>query len=120
MIITYVNKPLKRDWGKSETLPDQNYTVKELFQRFAKGLPVQASRQQPIYLGEDNDIDLEKVNKLSIMEKADLSDELAAKAADIDQHLTDKKAERSEARAKAEAEKQAAEAARKAAEQPKS
>lgn len=119
MVRNYVHTRPKRDWGKSLTQPDQNYSVKELFTRFARGLPVQAARQQPIYLGEDNDVDLEKVAKLSIMEKADLSDEMAAKAEAIDQHLTEAKAKRSEARAKAEAEKAAAEAAKRAAEQPK-
>lgn len=79
---------------------------------------MQASRQTPIYLGEDNDIDLEKVNQMSVMEKADLSDELAAKAEDIDQHLTNEKAKRSEAKRKAEAEKAEAEAKKAAAAQP--
>jgi len=105
MIKNYKHTKPKRDWGKSQTLPDQNYTVKELFTRFARGIPVQAARQEPIFLGEENNVDLEKVSKMSIMDKADLSDELLAKAEDIDQQLTEAKAKRSEAKAKAEAEK---------------
>lgn len=110
---------MSKKWGKSKTEPDQNYTVKELFHRFVRGLPVQASRQEPMFLGEENDIDLEKVSKLSAMDKSDLADEMAAKAEAIDQTLTDAKAKRSEAKAKAEAEKASADAAKRAAEQPK-
>lgn len=108
MIRTYKHEVPKIKWGKSRTLPDQNYTVKELFQRFAKGLPIQASMQEPIYLGEENDVDLSKVKNMSIMDKSALADEMAEKAAIIDQDLTERKAKRSANAAKAKAETEAA------------
>lgn len=102
MIRTYVSNPPKIDYGKSCTIPDQNYTVKQLFERFARGLPVQASRQQPVFLGEENDVDMEKIKNLSIMDKADLSDELYDRAQDLDQAINDAQAQRSEAKKEAE------------------
>lgn len=94
-----------RDWGKSMTLPDQNYTVKQLFERFSRGLPVQGAKQNPIYLGEENDVDIEKVNNMSIMDKADLSDEMRQRAEELEQLYNDTQAERSEAQKKLEEEK---------------
>lgn len=112
-IVNYVHTPKKITWSKSVTIPDQNYTVKELFERFARGLPVQASRQQPIFLGEENTVDLEKVHKMSIMDKADLSAEMAERAKSIKQQLIDDEEKRS-------AEEEEKEAADKIARQAKS
>lgn len=98
MIRTYVSNPPKINYGKSCTIPDQNYTVKQLFERFAKGLPISASRQQPVFLGEDNDVDMEKIKNLSIMDKADLSDELYDRAQQLDQQVNEFQAQRSEAK----------------------
>lgn len=95
MIITYVNKPPVRDWGKTLTEPDQNYTVKQLFERFARGLPVLGAVKQPVFLGEENDIDLEKVNNMSHMEKSALADELAERAEFINNDLEQRKAKQS-------------------------
>lgn len=119
MIRTYVSKPPKIDYGKSCTIPDQNYTVKQLFERFARGLPVQASRQQPVFLGEENDVDMEKIKNLSIMDKADLSDELYDRAQDLDQAIKDVQVQRSEAQKDAEKVEAKPESGQKAPEAPK-
>lgn len=96
MIVSYKNQKPKIDYGKSLTVPDQNYTVKELFERFARGLPVQASRQTPIFLGEENDVDMEKLKNMSVMDKADLSDELLDQARGLNQRYNDLRNQRSE------------------------
>lgn len=69
----------KQVWGKSMTIPDQSYTVKQLFERFRKGLPVDTMNREAIYSQhEDDEIDLEKLSGLSKMDKADLAAELNA------------------------------------------
>lgn len=62
-----------QEWPETQTIPAQSYTVKQLFERFRKGIPVNVSNNNPIFADEENDIDLEKVNKMSIMDKLDLS-----------------------------------------------
>lgn len=119
MIRTYVSNPPKIRYEKSCTIPDQNYTVKQLFERFARGLPVQASRQQPVFLGEENDVDMEKIKNLSIMDKADLSDELYERAQELDQSLNDARVQRSEARKEVEKVEEKTEPTQKAPEAPK-
>lgn len=59
----------------SVTIPAQSYTVPQLFERFRKGVPVNVDQRQPIYT--DSNIDLEKVNKLSRMDKLDLAADYA-------------------------------------------
>lgn len=71
-----VSRP-PRKWPKSKTLPDQSYTVRELYHRFAKGLPLEGSNREGVYLDEENEVDIEKVNSMSAMDKFDLSNEMA-------------------------------------------
>lgn len=87
-------------FGKSMTLPDQSYTVKELFQRFRKGLPIKASQSEPIWAGEENEVDLEKVSRMSRMDKADLSAELAEQNAAQEEQILSEKKQRAEERKK--------------------
>jgi len=108
----YTHKIPVRNWGKSLTEPDQNYTVKELFQRFARGLPIQAAKQQPTYLHSEDEVpmdnvDIEKLSRMSRMDKLEQLDEIRLKAELLDTELADKEAERSEAHKKAEEEKAA-------------
>lgn len=65
-------------FGKSVTIPEQSYTVPQLFERFRKGVPVNVEKRDPIYT--DSEIDLEKVNRLSRMDKIDLAETFADQA----------------------------------------
>lgn len=90
------------------TLPDQSYTVKELFHRFRKGLPMTDRTREPIYADDSNEVDLEKVANMSKMDKADLSAELARQHdATITQLEQDKEQRDADALAKKVAEENA-------------
>lgn len=53
-IISMANFQLKlkkKDWGPSMTVPDQSMSVKEIMDRYSRGLPT-AGHKVPIYEGE--------------------------------------------------------------------
>jgi len=111
-MVTYKHVIPHREWGKSKTQPDLNLTVKQLFERFAKGLPVQQSQNQGVYLGDENDVDMEKVSRLPVIDKADMADEVAAQVSELQTKAEQIQAERREAQ------KRKAEEAAKAKQQP--
>ena len=43
----------KRDMGKSETLPDQTMPLREILERYSRGLPITGTVGEPEYYGED-------------------------------------------------------------------
>lgn len=45
----------ERNYSPSMTIPDQSLSVKEILDRFARGLPLEGQRV-PIYDGEENDM----------------------------------------------------------------
>lgn len=57
--------------GPSVTIPDQTLSLKQLLDRFARGLPID-SEKFPIYHGEEED--LPDLAKMDISEIADLRD----------------------------------------------
>lgn len=100
----------KQVWGKSMTIPDQSYTVKQLFERFRKGLPVDTLNREAVWNTSDEslEVDLEKVGRMSAMDKADYSAELRENLkAEIEDRKQTAKLARQAAK---EAEKQAKEA----------
>jgi len=95
-------------FGPSLTLPDQSYTVKQLFDRFRKGLPTQAQQREGTFADDSNEVDLEKVVNMSRMDKADLAAEIESQTkATVEQLERDKEARDEELKAIQVAEKDA-------------
>lgn len=109
-------QPLKKGkpFPPSSTIPDQSYTVKELFKRFAKGLPIHQQQREAVFLGEENEVDLHKVALMDSMDKADLSADMAARNRETEQEILQAAKERRDAKAAQEAAKAAEEAAKAA------
>lgn len=63
----------------SQTIPDQSLTMRQLFDRYAKGLPLEA--KDPVYYGEDDEIpDFKKMDLTEIDEyKKNLSADIEEK-----------------------------------------
>lgn len=64
----------------SRTIPDDTFTVKELFDRARAGIPFPLGLERPISYSEDpshNDLDLGRISRLDLSELADLKQRVA-------------------------------------------
>lgn len=57
---------------KSQTVPDQSLTMRQLLDRYAKGLPLEA--KEPVYYGEDTEIP--NFKKMDLTELAEYRENL--------------------------------------------
>lgn len=57
----------------SKTIPDQTMTVREIMERYAKGLPIDGAKV-PVYDGED--VDMPDLRTLDISEREELRQQL--------------------------------------------
>lgn len=82
----------------SLTIPDQSLTIKEILQRYAQGLPLHASAQIPIYHGDNEIPDLQRMD-LAEREQYlnDLKQTVEDTKARINQQLEDEKRQQEEA-----------------------
>lgn len=62
---------------KSQTIPDQSMSIKELVRRFVKGIPADVIQRQPIFTN-NSDFDLEKLGQLDPADKAYMAKEMQA------------------------------------------
>lgn len=44
----------RKTYPPSKTIPDQTMPIRELLERYARGLPINGTSQEPIYNGEDS------------------------------------------------------------------
>jgi len=73
----------ERDFGPSLTVPDQSMSIKEILDRYARGLPMEG--KVPIYEGEDGDgID---PRRLDLSERAELKAQYTQELAEIQGRL---------------------------------
>lgn len=79
----------------SETVPDQSFTVKEIKDRFARGLPVTGERV-PVWMGE-NDLTPENFTKFDLADQQQFIEEKAAEFEELKQRFLKEKAEKQEA-----------------------
>jgi hypothetical protein len=59
----------------SRTIPDDSFTIVELFERYRKGAPMPLGLERPITYGEGqthSDLDLSRISRLDISEVRDL------------------------------------------------
>jgi hypothetical protein len=72
-------KDHEKDFGPSQTVPDQTMSIRELVRRYASGLPLGGSKE-PIYEGEDGDgidprrLDLAERQELEIAARQELAE----------------------------------------------
>lgn len=67
-------KPEKVDTS-SRTIPDDSFTIKELFERYQKGAPLPLGLERPVSYSEDpthNDLDLGRISRLDLAEVSDM------------------------------------------------
>jgi len=102
----YVRQKQGFKFPPTKTVPAQSLTVPELFERFRKGLPVTANTRQPVYT--DSNEDLEKLSRMSAMDKYDMAAEMSQQAKQTERELIERANEESE-RLKAEQQKSAGE-----------
>lgn len=64
---------------KSVTIPDQAMSIQEIIKRYVKGIPVQLTQREETYIDQE-EYDLEKLNRMDFADKSALADELRDKA----------------------------------------
>lgn len=77
----------KIDYGKvrkSMTVPDQSLSIDEIVKRYVRGLPVDVIQRQGVYV-DQNDHDLEKMSRMNFADQADMAEEMARKAEQIEE-----------------------------------
>lgn len=77
-------KPFKRTPEKldqrSRTIPDDSFTIAELFNRLHNGAPLPLGLDRPISYGEEpthNDLDLSRISRLDLTEVNDLKNRVS-------------------------------------------
>lgn len=102
----YKNKPRPVSDKPSMTVPNQSMTLKQMFERFARGESVATTQQKPIWNPNAShaDPDFEKLNHADLYDKEQYSKQLAEKMAEM------KKGIDADAEAKAKAKKDAEDA----------
>lgn len=88
----------ERNTLPSKTLPDQAMTVKQLIDRFQRGLPV-TGQMQGEYSGEDDVLNGIDLRTLDISEKHEIIDNFNKELQDIEQRKKNRAAEAREKRA---------------------
>lgn len=90
---------------KSNVLPDQAFTIKQIMERFVVGAPVNVARRRGVYM-DHNNTDYEKLSRLDAVDKLEMSKEFAERAVEIDNEFAEAKRrseeQREERRKKAE------------------
>lgn len=73
-------KPFNREAEKHDpstrTIPDDSFTIQELFERYKKGQPMPLGIERPISYGDGpthNDLDLSRIARMDLSEIRDLS-----------------------------------------------
>lgn len=95
---TFVNR-------KSQTVPNQSMTIKDIVERFLRGLPVDVNIKQGVYHPENNDHDYNKMSNLDTVDKAYLATEMREKNEQISREIeANERAKAEEKKAKDEAE----------------
>lgn len=87
--------------GEVRTLPKQSLGIKEILDRFVKGIPVDVVRREAVYVDHDN-IDLEKVSRMDFGEKVEFAQQMGEKARQQGEALKKASEERRESQAKDE------------------
>lgn len=117
MSVVYAKPKVRYDapMKKSKTIPDQSLSIKEIVDRYVRGIPVDITEKKPVYV-DQNDHDLEKLSRMDFGEKAEyaaaLRDEAATLKAELDeQQAKFTEAQASSAKQKAEADEEQLKAA---------
>lgn len=100
MYFSTINYPSKGRGGReiegpSLTVPDQVMSMREIFKRFANGLPISGTNQEPLYMGDDiqfnpKKLDLTELDALR-KENDSLMQEFDRKQKEKDQEALEKK-----------------------------
>lgn len=101
----------KKPTGKTQVVPDQSLSIREIVKRFVKGIPVDVAQRQPVF-NDQTEADLEKLARMDFAEKVEYANNMADKAAGIKAEFQD--AQRSYALAKANEARATSEAAESA------
>jgi hypothetical protein len=67
----------------TRTIPDDSFTIVELFERYKKGAPMPLGLERPISYGDGqthNDLDLSRISRLDLVEVRDLATRVASTA----------------------------------------
>lgn len=79
-MIKEIRKPTKIDYSvlrPSMTIPDQTLTVKQIVSKYIRGIPVDVKQHVPVYI-DQNDHDLEKLNRMEFGDRAAMADQMRA------------------------------------------
>lgn len=83
----YEVPPIKiKNARKSMTIPDQSMSIREIVERFVRGIPVDVIQRQGVYMDQDEH-DFEKLNRMDFAEKKAYADAMQARAEAIQSDL---------------------------------
>lgn len=75
-------QPPAVDFGKrrkTKTIPDQSMTIRQIVERYVKGVPVDIVQRDPVFM-DQNEHDFEKLSRMDFAEKSELANAIAAEA----------------------------------------
>lgn len=89
-------KQYEKNSGKSETIPDQTMTMREIMDRYAKGLPIGGQRQGTFDDSLDEDADdafdmMPDMKKLDLSEQHDIMENSKKELSEINERMKNRK-----------------------------
>lgn len=70
------------------TLPDQSLSIREILNRFVKGIPVDVVKREAVYLDDRNTVDMEKLARADFAEKIETARQYGEQAEQMEAMLT--------------------------------
>lgn len=74
---------------KTQTIPDQSLSIREIVRRYVRGIPVDVVQKQEVYI-DQSDADLEKLSRMDFGEKAEYAEMLRQQSAQVKAAFDDK------------------------------
>lgn len=93
---------------KSQTVPNQSLSIDEIVRRFTRGLAVDVIQRPPVY-SDQNDYDLEKLNRMSFADKAALAADMKSDVESVVSEAQERATQRANEKAEAAKRKTSAE-----------
>lgn len=94
--LNYVPRSQDRETpkGKSLTVPDDSYTIRQIIERSQNGLPVNVGHEAGYPFEENNDFDshdIESIQRMDLSEQYEKLEEIRIQRSTLEQELRDKK-----------------------------
>lgn len=74
---------------KNRTIPDQSMSIKQIVEKYVRGIPVDVVKRQPVYIDQSQH-DLEALSRMDFAEKAELAEQMRGEAQAMESQLNER------------------------------